>query len=324
MKFTFIDLFSGIGAFHQVFSKLGGQCVFASDIDKFARLVYKSNYDMEPHGDITKIDPLDIPNHDILCAGFPCQPFSVGGLAAKVLLGQKHGFECEAKGTLFFNVKEIIKAKRPKVIFLENVQGLEGHDKGRTFSTIKSILQEECGYIINYKVVNGLGWLPQNRERIFIIGYDACQFNIGKDDIIIPSNPEEGYIKPQLSSIINPDEQDFALGEGTWSWLQKHTEKNKQLGKGFSHTLHRFPLQPDEYVRTITSRYHKDGSECLIERPSFSTPRKLSITELKDLFGFPKEFTMPVSNTQAYRQFGNCIMVPPALSSAKEIINALL
>jgi DNA (cytosine-5)-methyltransferase 1 len=320
---TFADLFSGIGAFRQAFESLGAKCVFSCDIDKFAKQTYKANYGERPYGDIRFI-PLDsYPSFDVLCAGFPCQPFSKGGLATKRHLGTGDGFDDMVSGNIFFALKEVIKYKRPKVIFLENVKNLLHHDKGNTFGIIKQILEEECNYVIHYSVVDGSKWVPQNRKRLFIVGYDKSQFNIPSSSIIIADGPEPGYVRQELSDIIDIDEPDFFLPEGTWQWLISHKANQRANGNNFGYTLIPLPITESKCTNTISSRYNKDGSECLLGVPGKPTPRKLSIRELKLLFGFPESFKVPVSNKQAYRQFGNSIIVPAIKSSAIHIMDSL-
>jgi DNA (cytosine-5)-methyltransferase 1 len=319
--YKFIDLFAGLGGFRQAFTSLGAECVFSSDHDSHVQKTYFANYGEMPFGDITKLTPSEVPDHDILCAGFPCQPFSKGGESTKEFLGQLSGFECKSQGTLFFNLKEIIKAKRPKAFFLENVKNLISHDKGETFKVIKEVL-EGLDYTINWNVVDGGKWLPQHRERTFIVGYCNLQNKVAKEDIIIPSQPDQEYIYPELSSIVNKHVQGYTLGEGTWEFLQRHSLKHKERGNGFGYTLHTFPISEGEYVRTISARYHKDGSEAIVEQVN-NIPRKLTIEELKQLFGYPEEFVFPVSRTQAYRQLGNSVIVPAILDTAKQIINTL-
>ncbi|MBE6420445.1 MAG: DNA (cytosine-5-)-methyltransferase [Akkermansiaceae bacterium] len=202
--FTFIDLFAGIGGFRQAFQAAGGKCVFSSEWNKYAQKTYAANYGEIPYGDIRAIPKEQIPTHDVLCAGFPCQPFSLAGVSKKNSLGRKHGFEDETQGTLFFEIKEILRLKRPKAFMLENVKNLLSHDKGRTFEVIRKSLVDELGYVIGYKVVNGAAWVPQHRERIYILGFDPQQINISPNDIIVPDRPELDYKYPKLSSIIKP------------------------------------------------------------------------------------------------------------------------
>lgn len=215
-KFTFIDLFAGIGGFRIAFQEAGGKCVFSSEWDRFAKETYVQNFGDCPHGDIRRINKNDIPDHDILCAGFPCQPFSLAGVSKKNSLGRKHGFEDETQGTLFFEIKEILRIKRPPAFMLENVKNLLSHDKGRTFEVIRHALEDQLGYVVNWKVVNGAKWVPQHRERIFIVGYDPDQVKINEDEILIPRKPSNGYQYPELKSIISKNVKDHTLSPGTW------------------------------------------------------------------------------------------------------------
>lgn len=329
-SFTFIDLFAGIGGFRIAFQNAGGKCVFTSEWDKFAKQTYEANFGECPYGDITKIDKNEIPDHDILCAGFPCQPFSLAGVSKKNSLGRKHGFEDETQGTLFFEIKEIIKLKRPKAFMLENVKNLISHDKGNTFHIIKNTLEEELGYVINWKVVDGAKWVPQHRERIFIVGYDPKQINISPDDILIPSGPDEDYNYPELKNIINKDIKgntieikDHTLGPGTWDTLERHKANHAKKGNGFGYGLHKLPINDGEVTRTISARYHKDGAEILIEQPG-NRPRRLTIKEAMQLQGYnPKIHIFPVSNTQAYRQIGNSVVVPAVSACANQIAKTI-
>jgi DNA (cytosine-5)-methyltransferase 1 len=222
-SFTFIDLFAGIGGFRLAFEKAGGTSVFSCEIDKFARQTYVTNFGEMPHGDIRSINKAEIPDHDVLCAGFPCQPFSIAGVSKKNSLGIAHGFEDKTKGTLFFEIAEILKVKRPKAFILENVKNLISHDSGNTFRVILETLAN-LEYTVNFKVIDGANWVPQHRERIFIVGYDSHQFDITRDEIIIPDMPATGYKCPELSSIISKNVDGYTLGPGTWDALKRHKE----------------------------------------------------------------------------------------------------
>ncbi len=323
-KFKFIDLFAGIGGFRLAFQAAGGKCVFTSEWDKFAKQTYEANFGEYPYGDITKIDEKEIPDHDVLCAGFPCQPFSLAGVSKKNSLGRKHGFEDETQGTLFFDLKRIIAEKRPKSFMLENVKNLMSHDKGQTFEVIRKSLEEDLGYIINWKVVNGSKWVPQNRQRIFIVGYDPDQILIDREDIIIPEKPDKKHVYKTFSEIIKKNVDGYTLGPGTWDTLVRHKANHAKKGNGFGYGIHSFPMADDEISRTISARYHKDGAEVLIEQKG-DRPRRLTVEEAMQLQGYdPNKFIFPVSKTQAYRQIGNSVVVPAiadcALQMAK-IIN---
>ncbi len=324
-KFTFIDLFAGIGGFRQAMQDNGGKCVFSSEWDKYAQQTYFRNYGEIPFGDIRKIETKDIPDHDILCGGFPCQPFSLAGVSKKKSMGRKHGFEDETQGTLFFNVAKIIADKRPKAFFLENVKNLLTHDKKRTFEVIRKTLEEELGYVVNWKIVDGANWVPQHRERLFIVGYDPKQINITKDEIIIPSKPSSDYKYPELKDIIQAEvDKKYTLGPGTWDTLERHKANHAKKGNGFGYGLHKWPIEKGTVTRTISARYHKDGAEILIEQPHRDRPRRLTVDEAKQLQGYDKEkFVFPVSNTQAYKQIGNSVVVPAIREVAKEIVKIL-
>jgi len=322
-SFKFIDLFAGIGGFRIAFQNAGGDCVFTSEWDKYAQQTYEANFGDIPNGDIRAVDKEKIPNHDILCAGFPCQPFSLAGVSKKNSLGRKHGFEDETQGTLFFEIKEILRLKRPKAFMLENVKNLCQHDKGKTFEVIRHNLEDVLGYVINWKIVNGANWVPQHRERIFIVGYDPQQIRITKEEIIIPGSPDSSYTPKQLKDIILPDLDGYTLGPGTWDTLERHKAHHAQAGNGFGYGLHKVPIKENEITRTISARYHKDGAEILIEQPG-KRPRRLSVREAMQLQGYdPDCFVFPVSPTQAYKQIGNSVVVPAIQACAMEITKIL-
>lgn len=236
-NFTFIDLFSGIGGFRQAFQASGGKCVFSSEWDKYAKKTYEANYGETPYGDIRKINKAEIPDHDVLCAGFPCQPFSLAGVSKKNSLGKKHGFEDETQGTLFFEIKEILRIKRPKAFMLENVKNLLSHNRGETFNTIRHTLEDMLGYVVNWRVVDGSKWVPQHRERIFIVGYDPDQINVRKEDILIPEKPEPGYSYPALPTIIRKKLEGYTLGQGTWDTLERHKANHAAKGNVTDHRV---------------------------------------------------------------------------------------
>lgn len=322
-NFTFIDLFAGIGGFRIAFQRAGGKCVFSSEWDKYAQKTYMQNYGEMPYGDIRPIPKESIPDHDVLCAGFPCQPFSLAGVSKKNSLGRKHGFEDETQGTLFFEIKEILRLKRPKAFMLENVKNLLAHDKGRTFAIIRRSLEEELGYVIKWEVVDGAAWVPQHRERMYLIGFDPKQVTIQANEIRIPRQPGPDYCYPKLKSIIKKRVSGLTLGPGTWSTLERHKAHHEKEGNGFGYGLHTWPLKDNEVTRTISARYHKDGAEILIEQPG-DRPRKLSVEEAMQLQGYdPKDFIFPVSATQAYHQIGNSVVVPAIEASARFIASVL-
>lgn len=331
--FTFIDLFAGIGGLRRGFESIGGKCVFTSEWDKYSQKTYAANFpndDHEINGDITKVDVEDIPAHDVLLAGFPCQPFSIAGVSKKNALGRAHGFEDKTQGTLFFDVARIIKRHRPAAFLLENVRNLIGHDKGKTFQTIKDVLTEELGYTIDWRVIDGRSWTPQHRERIFIIGFREDQgFRFA--DLKIPD------AKPKLRDILHPGDgseapdQRFTVGNSgrvsekytltnhLWDYLQRYKEKHRAAGNGFGFGL----VGPDDVARTLSARYYKDGSEILIEQEDGKAPRRLTPRECARLMGFDSpqgsDFIIPVSDTQAYRQFGNSVVVPAVKAVAEHI-----
>lgn len=317
--FKFIDLFAGIGGFRLAFQKNGGKCVFSSEWNEFAQKTYEANYGEVPYGDIHAIDKQAIPFFDVLCAGFPCQPFSLAGVSKKNSLGRAHGFADQAQGTLFFEIAELLKLKRPPAFMLENVKNLEAHDGGKTFEVIRRTLENELGYIVNWKIVDGSKWVPQHRERIFIVGYNPDLINITKEEIIIPSEPEPGFKRKELKSIIRSDVTDCTLGPGTWASLERHKKHHEEAGHGFGYGLHTLPIKDGEITRTISARYSKDGAEILIEQPG-NRPRHLTVGEAMQLQGYdPEKFVFPVSNSQAFKQIGNSVVWPAISSCAAQI-----
>jgi len=314
--FKFIDLFAGIGGLRVGFDKIGGQCVFTSEWDKYSQATYRENFGSEHPiaGDIREYsrDPSLIPAHDVLLAGFPCQPFSIAGVSKKNALGRPHGFLCDTQGTLFFDLAQIIAHHKPSVFLLENVKNLERHDKGRTFATILNVLRNELGYQVHYRVIDSRPWVPQRRERIFIVGFrDPNTFDFGKLDI-----PDAS---PRLGSILDKHEDvdpKYTLTQHLWNYLKGYKEKHEAKGNGFGYSL----FGPDDVARTLSARYFKDGSEVLIAQPR-KRPRRLTPRECARLMGFERndgqEFRIPVSDTQAYRQFGNAVVVPVVNSVAE-------
>jgi len=309
-KFTFIDLFAGIGGLRIAFDSAGGECVFSSEWNKFSQQTYEANFMEMPKGDITKIDEKSIPDHDILVGGFPCQPFSLAGVSSNNSLGREHGFNDEARGTLFFDICRIIKEKKPKAFLLENVKNLKSHDKGKTFKVIINALQDELGYDIHYKVIDASKVVPQHRERIFIVGFrNPVKFKF----------PEITDIKPVLEDILEEHvDEKYTLKDGTWNALQRHLNKHRAKGNGFGFSI----ANIKGISKTLSARYYKDGAEILIEQKG-KNPRRLTPLECKRLMGFPEKFKVPVSDNQAYRQFGNAVAVPVVKIIAKEIIKYL-
>lgn len=324
--FTFIDLFAGIGGMRLGFEGAGGKCVFTSEWDANAQATYRANFgDEEIHGDIRSIPAESIPHHDVLVAGFPCQPFSIAGVSKKNALGRPHGFACETQGTLFFHIARILEHRRPVAFVLENVKNLQNHDRGRTFDVIRRTLTEDLGYHITYRVMDARGFVPQHRERIFIVGFrEEGGFDIR--NVPVP-NPDQG---PRLSSVLHPEdgsespEPPYTVGERAlvsekyvltahlWDYLRAYKEKHEARGNGFGFGL----VGPGDVARTLSARYYKDGSEILIRRGKNgrARPRRLTPRECARLMGFDGRrrvpFRIPVSDTQAYRQFGNAVVVP--------------
>ena len=302
-SFRYAELFAGIGGFHLGLKSLGGQNVFASEWDKHAAQTYLDWY---PHvnldtRDVRTIDiDKDIPMHDVLCGGFPCQPFSVAGVSKKNSLGRAHGFEDERQGNLFFTIASVIEAKRPKIVFLENVKNLRSHDKGNTWKTIQTVL-EELGYLVHSSIIDAAAWVPQHRERLFIVAFDlAAEFKLDPSDFSFPNRDSGDY--PRFADILDPEvDGNLELSEGLWSYLQKYAEKHKELGNGFGFQIAR----PDGVSRTLSARYYKDGSEILISDDKMSRPRKLSYEEAKRLMGFSGEFEKYSSGASAFRQVGS-------------------
>lgn len=309
--FTFIDLFAGIGGIRLGFEQNGGKCVFSSEWDKWSKKTYFINYGVFPEGDITDINPHNIPSHDILTAGFPCQPFSIAGVSKKNSLGREHGFKDVTQGTLFFNVASIIEEKRPKMFLLENVKNLQSHDKGRTFDVIKGTL-EELEYKIFYKVIDAKTYVPQHRERIFIVGFDKNFF--GQEvNFSFPTLPAN---TPRIGDILEDDvNKKYILTDHLWQYLQNYAKKHKEKGNGFGFGL----VDTESVARTLSARYHKDGSEILVKVEG-SNPRRLTPRECARLMGYPDTFRIAVSDTQAYRQFGNSVVVPVIKDIAAEML----
>ncbi|MAL88736.1 MAG: DNA (cytosine-5-)-methyltransferase [Brevundimonas sp.] len=331
--FTFIDLFAGIGGLRRGFEAIGGRCVFTSEWDKYSQQTYRANFpddDHEINGDITKIDAADIPAHDVLLAGFPCQPFSIAGVSKKNALGRAHGFEDKTQGTLFYDVARIIKHHRPAAFLLENVRNLVGHDKGKTFQTIKDVLEKDLGYKIDFRVIDGRHWTPQHRERIFIVGFREDQgFRFADMKVpeaapklreILHREADESEIPDQKYTVGNSGRvaDKYTLTDHLWNYLQRYKEKHQAAGNGFGFGL----VGPDDVARPLSARYYKDGSEILIKQEG-KAPRRLTPRECARLMGFDSprgaEFIIPVSDTQAYRQFGNSVVVPAVKAVAEHM-----
>jgi len=317
--FTFIDLFAGIGGIRMGFEKNGGNCVFTSEWDKYAVKTYCENFgtDHPVVGDITQVPVDDIPDHDVLLAGFPCQPFSIAGVSKKNSLGRAHGFEDKTQGTLFFDVARIIKEKQPKAFLLENVKNLMSHDKGRTFQVIKETLQDELGYRIFPKVVDAKGFVPQHRERIYIVGFrDDTDFTWdafrkrdkaakAMGDILHKQDGTEKAEKEYTLGVKAKVNKKYILSDKLWDFLYGYAAKHKAKGNGFGYGM----VTKKSVSRTLSARYYKDGSEILINRGR-GNPRRMTPRECARIMGYPDSFKIPVSDTQSYKQFGNSVVMP--------------
>ena len=301
-QYTFIDLFAGIGGMHIAYETAGARCVYANEWNKYSQQTYYANFGIQPDDDITKVAASSIPDHDILVAGFPCQPFSIAGVSKKQSLGRATGFEDKTQGTLFFDVCRILKGKRPKAFMLENVKNLCSHDRGRTFKIIQESLKE-LDYEVFFKILDGKGYVPQHRERIVIVGFDKRRYGEKIEFDLNPPPPK----KPKVVRDILEENVDsrYTLSDKLWNYLQNYAAKHKAAGNGFGYGI--APL--DGVTRTISARYYKDGSEILIAQEG-KNPRRLTPRECARLQGFPDSFKIPVSDTQAYRQFGNSVVVP--------------
>lgn len=318
MKYRSIDLFAGIGGIRLGFEQAFGtdmETVFVSEWNRFANETYRANFhdDFEIVGDITKVASDDIPDHDILLAGFPCQPFSIAGVSKKNSLGRATGFADQTQGTLFFDVARIIDAKRPKAFLLENVKNLVSHDKGNTFSVIKSVLTDDLGYHVHWKVIDGKNWTPQHRERIYIVGFRE-DLPFDWDDLEVPEEGG-GVFADVRERRVDPR---YTLSDKLWEYLKAYARKHRAKGNGFGYGL----VSGKDTTRTISARYYKDGSEVLV-RQSGKNPRRLTPRECARLQGFPDDFEIPVSDTQAYRQFGNSVCVPAVAAVARLMRDSL-
>ena len=322
-RFRFVDLFAGIGGVRIPFDRMGGECVFTSEWDPYAQRTYRANFpsDHTIAGDITKVPAELIPPHDLLLAGFPCQPFSIAGVSKKNALGRPHGFACETQGTLFFDVARIIQHHNPAAFLLENVKNLKSHDRGRTFKVILDVLRNELGYQVREHVIDANGFVPQHRERIFIVGFrESNDFSWDRLE-----RPDQGT-GPRLGAILHPEDgteapenpytdedgrvaSKYYLTPKLWAYLQAYAEKHRKKGNGFGYGL----VGRKDTARTLSARYYKDGAEILI-RTRRRVPRRLTPRECARLMGFDKpgrsDWVIPVSDTRAYKQFGNAVVVP--------------
>ena len=314
-QYTFIDLFAGIGGMHIAYASAGARCVYSNEWNKYSQQTYYANFGIQPDDDITKVVAEDIPDHDILVAGSPCPPFSIAGVSKKQRLGRATGFEDKTQGTLFFDVGRILKAKRPKAFMLENVKNLCSHDRGRTFKVIQESLAE-LNYKVFFQILDGKAYVPQHRERIVIVGFDMERYG---EDINFEFALEPGERQPVMRDILETDVSDkYTLSDKLWVYLQNYAAKHKAAGNGFGYGI--APL--DGISRTISARYYKDGSEILIAQEG-KNPRRLTPRECARLQGFPDSFKIPVSDTQAYKQFGNSVVVPLMAEVAKLVVGKL-
>lgn len=330
--FKFIDLFAGIGGLRRGFDAIGGECVFTCEMNRYSQETYRANFGAEHAiaGDITQVKAEDIPPHDLLLAGFPCQPFSLAGVSKKNSLGRAHGFADETQGTLFFDVVRVLRHHKPRAFLLENVKNLLSHDRGNTMRVILHAL-DELGYEVDFRVIDARSWVPQHRERIFIAGFrrdNKTTFSF--NDVQIPPGPN-----PTLSTILHREDgtetadgrntvgdlgkvhDRYTLTDNLWAYLQRYAEKHRAAGNGFGFGL----VGPQNVARTLSARYHKDGSEILVAQPG-KNPRRLTPRECARLMGFDRPgsndpWKIPVSDTQAYRQFGNAVAAPVSVAIAE-------
>ena len=313
-RLTFIDLFAGIGGTRIAFEEANCKCVFSSEWDRYARITYEANFADTPHGDIRATTDDEIPEHDILVAGFPCQPFSISGVSKKTALNMPHGFDDPTQGTLFFEIKRILLAKRPRAFLLENVKNLRAHDKGKTYTVILDTLRDKLGYTVYDRVIDADTYVPQHRERIYIVGFrEAVPFEF----------PEHSPVtNPKLKDILEPSvPSKYTLTDHLWDYLQKYAIKHREKGNGFGYGL----ADPEGRSRTLSARYYKDGSEILIPQAG-KNPRRLTPLECARLMGFTRfrpHYVVPVSDTQAYRQFGNSVVVPLVYDVARKMVSSL-
>jgi len=311
--YRFIDLFCGIGGFRIAFERAGADCVFSSDWDKYSQKTYAANFGETPIGDINAVPVEQVPPHDILCGGFPCQPFSIAGVSKKNSLGRKHGFDDERQGNLFFAIRDLLRHHRPAAFVLENVKNLKSHDKGHTFKIIYETLAHELGYQVHYRIIDAQGVVPQHRERIFLIGFREPRY------FEFPDFPVAGE-GPRLGSILERDvPSKYTLTPKLWSYLQDYAKKHQAAGNGFGFGL----VTAQSTTRTLSARYYKDGSEILVSQGPGKTPRRLTPRECARLMGYPDGFKITVSDTQAYRQFGNSVVVPVVERLAHAVIESL-
>lgn len=337
-NFRFIDLFAGIGGLRLAFEAAGGTCVFSSELDSYCRQTYLSNFTEGELmvNDIKNVAAAEVPEHEVLVAGFPCQPFSLAGVSKLNSLNQKHGFENEKNGPLFFDVARIIAEKQPSVVVLENVKNLRSHDKGRTFEVIMKTLHDELGYTVDDRIIDAQRWVPQHRERIVIVAFrDPVLFsleniplpdkgNVTLDTILHRTDGNEPIVAHDegryFDHVRNMVPEKYTLSDHLWQYLQDYAAKHRSLGNGFGFGL----VNRDSVARTLSARYHKDGSEILVDQGEGRNPRRLTPREAARLMGFPDSFVIPVSDTRAYRQFGNAVAVPAFSHIAKYVTSNLV
>mgnify|MGYP000877120684 CR=1 FL=1 len=314
-QLTFIDLFAGIGGTRLGFEGAGCKCIFTSEWDKFSQSTYISNFEDIPFGDIKLIPENKIPDFDILIAGFPCQPFSIAGVSKKISMGRKHGFEDEKQGNLFFEIERILKNKKPLAFMLENVKNIASHDRGNTFRIIKESIGD-LGYTFDYKLIDAQNFVPQHRERVYMVGFRKDLYGINFKFHF----PKIVSKNPKLSDILEEKvDNKYTLSDKLWSYLQAYAKKHKENGNGFGYGI----ANKNGVTRTLSARYYKDGSEILIEQKN-KNPRRLTPRECARLMGFPENFEIVVSDTQAYRQFGNSIVVPVVEKIAKSMVKQII
>jgi DNA (cytosine-5)-methyltransferase 1 len=309
--YKFIDLFSGIGGMRLAFESVGGKCVFSSEYDPYPASMYMENFGEYPSGDITKIAAQKIPSHDILVAGFPCQPFSIAGVSKRTSLGMAHGFRDKDQGNLFFEIARILEYHKPEMFLLENVKNLVSHNGGKTFNRIKDCLTKELGYRIFFQVMDSKTFVPQHRERIYIVGVSDPSIEFKFPDF-------SGRKNKVLKEILTPNhlvDSKYTLSDRLWSSLKEHARRHSEKGNGFGFGL----VGPNDIARTLSARYYKDGSEILIKQAS-ANPRRLTPKECALLMGFPKDFKINLSDTRAYQCFGNSVVVPVVARIAKEMV----
>lgn len=315
LTYRFIDLFAGIGGLRLAFERAGGRCVYSNEWDKFSQETYLANFGHRPEGDLTQVKAEEIPAHDLLVAGFPCQPFSIAGVSKKQSLGRATGFEDKTQGTLFFDICRILHHHRPKAFLLENVRNLLSHDKGQTYQVIAESLND-LDYELSYAIVDGQLFVPQHRKRIVMVGFDRRRYKEAPPlDCSFPDQQEKPKLRDVLETNVDPK---YTLSDRLWAYLQAHAAKHKAAGHGFGYGL----ADLDGVSRTLSARYYKDGSEILIPQAG-KNPRRLTPRECARLQGFPEDFRIPVSDTQAYRQFGNSVVVPLFTVLAKRLIEQL-